>query len=593
MKKRDEMNKQYQWNVQSMYKNEEIWEKDFLEMRSKIKIISSYKNKLKNGASTLKEALDINFEVERKLEYLFTFAHLKHDEDIANEDNKIMFERILTLHHHYEELNSFLIPEILELPKDLLKSYLEDRQLEKYTFLLTDLIRKKEHYLSSEEEQIIALSQDALQTSYSTFSSFNNVDIDFPSIMVDGEEKKITHGSYFSFLINQNREIRKNAFKAYHQEFDKFSQTLCSLLQGTVKSNKYITKARKYDSCLQTSLFEDNIDTAVYKNVIKKTRDNIDKLHRYMRIKKEILNVDELHLYDVYVPLIKTIDKKIKYSDAVELLLESVKILGEEYTSVLEKGLKNDSWVDVYENANKRSGAYSSGCYDSYPFILLNYTDTLDDAFTLAHEAGHSMHTYFANKNNDYIYSNYPIFLAEIASTFNEQLLAKLLLEKSQNNDEKLYIIGNQIEDIRTTLFRQVMFAEFELFINECVENDIPLTVELLKSQYRKLNEFYFGEEVIVDPEVEIEWGRIPHFYYNFYVYKYATGLASSISLYDKVINGNDEDKNQYISLLKAGGSDFPLNILSKAGIEITEAKPIEDAILKFDKLLDNFENLL
>ena len=425
------------------------------------------------------------------------------------------------------------------------------------------------------------------------FRALNDSDLKFGFILDKKNNKhELTHSQYHSYLINKERDIREKAFKQYHIKFDEFPTTMASLLQGKVKEHIFFAKARNFDDTLSASLFYKNIDKTVYTNLIDAVRNKISSLHKYIKYRKEKMGLKEVHLYDMYVPFVESPEIKLNYSEAVDTLLNAVLPLGNDYTAALEKGLKTDGWVDKYENENKRSGAYSSGCYDTSPFILLNYNGTLSDARTLAHEAGHSMHSYYTTKYQSPVYGSYPIFLAEVASTFNEELFNHYLIKKAKSKKEIAYLLNSRLEEIRATLFRQTMFAEFELMIHSFVENDTPLTFQLLKKEYRKLNEFYFGKDVFIDDEIEIEWARIPHFYYNYYVYQYATGISAAIALYKKVTNGNEKDKNEYMGFLKAGSSKYPLDILKDAGVDMNSPEPINSAIDYFDELLEELKAL-
>ncbi|HOV15422.1 MAG TPA: oligoendopeptidase F, partial [Spirochaetota bacterium] len=472
------------------------------------------------------------------------------------------------------------------------KNYLSQSELKDFKFYLEKILRIKKHILSEKEEKILSLAGKALSTAEDAFRSLNDSDLKFGFIEHKGEKLEITHGQYYLYLISKDREIREKAFKQYHSKFDEFPTTLASLLYGEIKSHAFNAKVHNFETTLDASLFYKNIDTKVYTNLVDTVKKRIGSLHNYIAYRKQKMSLTELHLYDMYVPFIDTPEIKIDYNHAKNILLESVKILGTEYYETLKKGIEQQGWVDIYENENKRSGAYSTGSYDTFPYILMNYNNTLNSARTLAHEAGHSMHSYFTHKYQPPQYGHYPIFLAEVASTFNEELFNNYLIKQIRDKKELAYLINGRLEEIRTTLFRQTMFAEFELLIHKLVEDDVPLTFQLLKKEYKKLNEFYFGKDVVIDDEIEIEWARIPHFYYNYYVYQYATGISAAISLFNKVNNGNQKDVDEYIGFLKAGNSKFPIDILKDAGVDMTTPKPIDAAIDYFDSLLDKLKAL-
>jgi len=590
--KREEIQKEDKWNVEAIYESDQQWEKDFNIAKEKINEITQFKGKLKDSAKNIKNMIDKLTEIERFLNKIYLYAHMRHDEDTRNEKYKDMEERISTLLTKYDEISSYIGPELISIEDSIMNKYLDDEILRDYRFYLHKILRAKDHILSEKEEKLISMASNVFFSISDSFRSLNDADIKFGTIKIYDKELELTHSKYYTYLIDRNREIRKHAFKSYHNKFNEYPTTFASLLYGEIKSHYFYAKARNFKSSLEASLFYKNIDTKVYTNLIDTVRKGISALHNYLSYRKKRMGLDELHLYDVYVPFIEAVDIKFSYNEAQDTVLESVKLLGDEYYSTLKRGLKEERWVDKYENENKRSGAYSTGCYDSYPYILMNFNGTLNDAKTLSHEAGHSMHSYLTNKNQPFIYSGYPIFLAEIASTFNEELFIHYLIDKSKDKKEKAYLINSRLEEIRTTFFRQTMFAEFELLIHNLVENDIPLTFQLLKNEYRKLNEYYFGKDVVIDPEIEIEWARIPHFYYNYYVYQYATGISAAITLFKKVLNGGEKERNDYLNFLKSGNSKFPLDILKEAGIDMSTPEPIENTIRYFEELTEELKKL-
>ncbi len=562
------------WNVEAIYPSPDDWQKDF-EKAVKLPDFATYRGKL-SEETALKELLNKYFTTDRHLSKLYTYAHLRHDEDVANDFFKKNYAKISALCHKFREETSWIEPEILSLPKEI--------KLEEYQIFLEKLYRLRPHTLSADKEYILALAGKALDAPHKAFGAFNNADIKFPNLS-NGLE--LTHGKFQLYLRSPDRKIREEAFKAMHHSFAAYENTICELINGEIQRHVFERKARNYNSCLEAALFPHQIDVAVYTSLISSVKSNLPALHRYLKMRKEHLNVAELHLYDMYVPLVADVDFSFEYEEAEKLIIESVAPLGEEYQKILRKGLLKDRWVDRYENAQKRSGAYSSGCFDSMPYILMNYQKTLNDVKTLAHEAGHSMHSYLSNKNQPYQYSSYPIFVAEVASTFNEELLCWQLLSKLDDKKKRAYIINQKIDDIRATFFRQTMFAEFELKLHEWADQDIPLTPALLKEEYYKLNQEYFGPDVVVDKEVEIEWARIPHFYYNFYVYQYATGISAALSLSENLTQEN------YLKFLSSGCSKFPLDLLKLAGVDMKSSKPIEATIHRFEKLVKELQEIL
>jgi len=590
--KRNDIQKKDKWNVEAIYSSDANWEKVFKELKEDVKKIIQFKGKLKESALVIKQMLEVSIELDRTLGKVYTYAHMKHDEDSKNEIYKSFFDQSYNLSVEYDELSSWITPELIEIDDILMQKYLNSEELKPYKFNLEKIIRAKKHILSEKEEKILSMAGGALSTAEDVFSALNDADLKFGEIIKDGTKQELTHSRYYLYLIDKDRSVREQAFKQYHNKFDEFPTTMASLLYGEVKAHVFNAKAKNFKSTLEASLFYKNIDTSVYRNLIETVRKRIGSLHKYLSYKKRKMGLKELHLYDMYVPFVESPEIKMTYDEAQSSFLESVKLLGDEYSSILRDGLENKGWVDKYENENKRSGAYSTGAYDTMPYILMNYNGTLNSARTLAHEAGHSMHSYLTHTNQPPVYGSYPIFLAEVASTFNEELFNHYLLEKTTDKKEIAYLLNSRIDEIRATLFRQTMFAEFELLIHELVENGTPLTFQLLKKEYRKLNEFYFGKDVVIDSEIDIEWARIPHFYYNYYVYQYATGISAAIALYQRVINGGKKECEEYLGFLKAGNSKFPIDILKDAGVDMTTNKPVEDAINYFDSLLLQLEKL-
>lgn len=599
MKTRQEVPLEDKWNVENLYPDQKAWEEAFknfipLPQSPYWPSLQAFQGTFKENPSQVKKALDLLMKIDRELTKLYTYAHLRHDEDIANPEYKKSYEQILTIAHAFAQETAWFQPELLDLPETLLNEYLESPLLADYRFYLEKMLRMKKHTLSPDNEKLLAFAGQALQTSQKAFSAMNDADLKFGTVLdAKGALQPLSHATYGIYIRDQDRLLRERTFKQYHGQFQAYENTLCELLSGQIQNHLFQARARQFSSCLEAALYPKNIDTSVYHALIQAVHERLDVLHRYMKIRKQILNLDELHLYDLYVPLTSSIDVKMTYEEAEDIVIQSVAPLGAEYQEYLKKGFKEQRWVDPFENINKRSGGYSSGCYDSMPYILMNYKNLLRDVFTLAHEAGHSMHSLYSRKNQPYQYSDYPIFLAEVASTFNEDLLSRLMISQCQDIDTKIFLINQKIEDIRGTLFRQTMFAEFELLIHQHVEQGTPLTPLLLKEEYLKLNQYYFGPECIIDKEIEIEWARIPHFYYNFYVYQYSTGISAALALADKVLKGNDQDREAYLSFLKGGSSKYPIDMLKMAGIDMTSPSPVKEAIQTFENLLNELEHLL
>ncbi len=595
---REQVPFQDKWNVEGLYQTFEDWQSEFESSFPAGKTprwpeMEEYRERLADPAS-LKSCLDFIMNASRHLEKLYTYAHLRHDEDITNDTYKTAYQKIMSVAHEFAQETAWFEPVLLSLPKETLDNLLLAPLLTPYHFHLEKILRGKEHTLSADNEQLLALSGKALQTARKAFSALNDADFAFGTVQdSEGKVLELTHANYGLYVRSQDRHLRENAFKSYHGHYKKYENTLAELLSGQVETHVFNAKARKYTSSLQAALFPKNIDEEVYHALVTAVNENLGPLHKYMALRKKVLDLNELHLFDLSVPLIKDFDLSLTFDEALEAVISSAAPLGDFYHQALSKGLTQERWVDRYENKNKRSGAYSSGCYDSMPYILMNYKDKLRDAFTLAHEAGHSMHSLLSHQNQPFQYGDYPIFLAEVASTFNEALLTRYLLENARSREQKIFLINQQIEDIRATLFRQTMFAEFEWKIHTLAERQTPLTPALLSEEFYKLNTTYFGQQVFIDPEIGIEWARIPHFYYNFYVYQYATGISAALALSERVVNGGAKERDQYLSFLKGGSSRYPIELLKMAGVDMTTPAPVKAAIKKFETLVDELDDLL
>eukprot|EP00741_Cyanophora_paradoxa_P022096 tig00021434_g21331.t1 len=604
---RSEVPDENRWSVETLYSDTGLWEKEFEEVcrdgqEPRWPEIEGLKGRLGEGPEVLRKAFDVSFELQRKMMKLYTYAHLRFDEEITNDKHKGMQSRIMSVFYDYGERTAWLEPEILALSQETIDRYLASAELSPYAFHLEKLVRQKPHTLSPEMEAMLSQSGKALGTAGKAFGALNDADIKFQKVKDGkGSELELSHGLFGVYLRSPDRELRKNAFNELHNRFTAYENTLCELLNGAVQSHVFGAKARKYDSCLHSALAPNNIPVSVYKSLIAAVRNGIPALHKYVSLRKKMLakaeGADpasfELHLYDMYVNLIQDqAEMKFSWDEATKLVIDSVAPLGPEYQDALRAGLLEERWCDKYENRNKRSGAYSSGCFDSKPYILMNFQGQIQDLFTLAHECGHSMHSYLSRRNQPFHYADYSIFVAEVASTFNEALLANLMIRSAKSEAEKVYLINRRVEDIRATLFRQTMFAEFELMIHEFAEKNVPLTPSLLKEEYKKLNAFYFGKDATINEPIAIEWARIPHFYYNFYVYQYATGIAAAEYLADRVLNGGAKERDEYLSYLRGGSSKYPIDMLKVAGVDMTRAEPVEKVIGLFSKLVDDLEGL-
>lgn len=594
IKKRSEVDPKYTWDVDSMYSSENDWEDDFKKVSEKINEIKRYKGQILKDSTTLLEVLKLKDEISRTLHNLFAYANMKKDEDTSNSKYQGLTDRASSLIVKVEGALSFIVPELLSKDEDLIRRYIkEESQLKVYDHYLNEIIRQKKHILSEKEEAIIAQVGEVANGPENIFSMLNNADLEFPTIKDEnGDEITITHGRFIPLLENKDRRVREEAFKGLYNTYTKFRNTFASTLSTDVKKNIFYSKVRKYNSSLEASLDDNNIPVKVYDNLIKAVHNNLEYMHRYVKLRKKALGVDKLHMYDLYTPIVEDIDMNIDYQQAKEKVIEGLKPLGNKYNDIVKEGF-NSRWIDVYENKGKRSGAYSGGTYDSKPFILLNYQNTLDNVFTIAHEMGHSMHSYLSKTNQPYIYSGYSIFVAEVASTVNEALLMDYLLNNAKTKKEKLYILNHYLEQFRATVYRQTMFAEFEKIIHEEVEQGKSLTADNLSNIYKDLNKKYYGDEIVIDDEIAMEWARIPHFYYNFYVYQYATGFSAAIDLSQKILEDGNEAVDKYLNFLKSGSSDYPIEVLKKAGVDMTQEYPVDNALKLFGKLVDKMESLI
>ena len=592
LKKREEIDDKYKWKIDKVYKSIEDFEKDFEEVKKEAVKLQDYSGKLTNGEAIL-EYLKLNEKVSRKVENLFIYAHLKSDEDTSNATYQALMSKIDIYMAEFSSYTAFFVPEILALDDKFIMDEIDRiEEMHQYKFLFEDILKEKPHILSKEMEELLASASDCLDAPSAIHNMLTNADMTFGKIKdEEGNEVELTEGNYSSFIRSIDRNVRKAAFEKLFSEYEKFKNTLAASLTASIKTFNFNSKVRKYESALEASLQPNNIPLDVYKNAVKVMNDNVSSLHRYVKIKKELLNLDEIHMYDLYVPIIETQKEKVEFNDGVKIVLEALKPLGEEYLDIFKGGI-NDGWIDIYENKGKRGGAYSWGGYDTMPYVLLNYNNELEDVSTLAHEMGHSIHSYYSRKEQPYHYAGYTLFCAEVASTTNEKLLIHHLIEKENDEKKKLSLINTELEQIRTTVFRQLMFAEFELYTHESLEKGIPLTSEDYSKAWHELNVKYFGPEMIVDENIDIEWARIPHFYSDFYVYQYATGYAAASAFANAILEGKVNAVEKYKGFLKSGGSDYPIEILKKAGVDMTTKEPLEATIKRFNELLDMIEKV-
>jgi len=596
--RRQDIPDDHKWDLRPLFLSDDDWEKWVGEAESRIDSYAGYRGRLKDSVAVFKEVIDFHLSLTRKIERIYTYAHLKSDEDKSNQFYLGLHQRAVNLNTRLSESASFMTPEIQSIPQDQMNFFLADERLAEYKFYLEKILRYKPHTRSESAEQILAMSREMANAPAQVFGQLDNVDLDFGRIEdANGKEVELSHGNFSTFLINPDREVRRRSFFQYYQAYENHKHTLAATLLHSTKKDLFYSRVRYFDNCRASALFSDDIPEAVYDNLIETVKSNLAPLFKYLDFRKQALALSDLHFYDTYVPIVSDVAFDIPYEDAVEMGILALRPLGDEYCEVLQKGLLG-GWVDRYENRGKRSGAYSAGCYDSAPYILLNYeTRNLNSLYTLLHEGGHAMHSFYANEHQPYVDHDYTIFVAEVASTFNENLLSRYLLDYYKNDSLKtVYILNREIDNIRATLFRQTMFAEFEKITHSIVENYEPLTLDVITDTYRRLLEDYFGDTLALDPELNLECLRIPHFYSAFYVYKYATGISAAIALAEKVINEGKPARDAYLHFLKLGGSKFPLDELTEAGVEMASPEPIQRAITYFsdlvDRLIDAYQEL-
>lgn len=592
-KTRDEIETKYTWDLTLIYKTDEYFEKDYEKVSKEINDITRYQGILVKSASNLLGYLKLSNELERKLYKLYYYANLKNDQDTTNTKYQAMLGKVKNLLTKFEELDAYAQPELMSIDYSIIEKYYEEeKELKEYEFVLSNLFRFKKHILSKEVEEVLSSLSNSLNNSSETYELLTDSDMKFGKILDENnEEVELTESNYSVFLHSKDRRVRKEAFNKILTTYGEYKNTISSTFAGNVDTLTTLAKLKKYDSSLEAALFSDNVDKEVYNNLIKTVKDNLDVLYKYFKLKKDFLKLDEFHLYDQYVDLVEENTKKYTFLEAKDLVIEALSVLGEDYIKNLNKAF-DERWIDVYNNKGKRGGAYSSGFYDTKPYVLLNYEGTINDVSTLAHELGHSMHTYYSCLNNPYQYSSYKIFVAEVASTVNELLLNFHLLNKGSKEDKK-YILSNLMNLFKATIYRQTMFAEFERDMHNLKEQGGVLTNEVLCDNYYKLNLDYFGPDVVVDDEIKYEWERIPHFYYNFYVYKYAIGLSCACYIVDNILNKKEYALENYLKFLSSGGSDYPINELKIAGIDVTKKDVIESAIKMFDNFIEQFKELM
>ena len=594
LKTRDQIEEEFTWNLKDMYENDSLWESDLKLIEDKTAELVKYQGKVCESADNLLKVLELSAFILEKLTYAYSYAERLFDQDQGNATHQSMSQRVLGLVAKISAEISFVDPEILACDTcKLEKYYKSNKDLELYRKQIEEIQRLKEHTLSAELERVVAMTTEMSNSPTEIFEAFNNVDIKFPSIKgEDGEEVMITQGRFVPLLMSADRRVRKDTFKAYYDTLKGFINTLSASYSGEVKQRIFHSKIRNYESNLVAAVDANNVSPEVYDNLVTTVNANLDKLHAYVSLRKKCLKVDELHMYDIYTPMIADVAKKVTYQEAQETICKALAVLGDDYVDILKKGF-NSRWIDVYENQGKRTGAYSSTAYGCHPYMLLNYSDTFDDMFTTAHEMGHSIHSYYSNQAQPFIYSNYKIFVAEVASTCNEILLLEYLLKNCTDKKEKAYLLNHYLDSFKGTVYRQTQFAEFEKITNEMVEKGESLNAESLNTLYKDINDRYYGPDMVSDDEIAYEWARIPHFYYNFYVYQYATSFCAAVAIAEKILTEGEPAVAAYKKFLSSGCTEAPVELLKIAGVDLTTPAPIESALAKMGEIVKELEKLV
>ena len=592
--KRSEVREEDTWNVKDMYESMEDWEKELTAIRSIVDKVAEYEGKVVESAGSLLAVLSGLAEAGEKLGLAFNYAERLFDEDQTNTAHQAMNAKAYSAYAEMESRVAFVDPEIIAAPQELLERYYEESdELPLYRKQIEEIRRRKAHCLSAEMEKLLAMTAEMSQTPADAFSILSNADLVLPEIVDEnGEKVRLTSGRYGQFIQSADRRVRKDAFEAMYSTYKQFLNTFASLYNGNVKQQIFQAKARKYASTLEAAVDANHVSPDVYQNLIETVSQNLDKMHRYVSLRKKCLGTEDLHMYDIYTPMIPDMAKTISFEEAKETVLKALAPLGEDYVAKVKEGFEN-RWIDVYENQGKRSGAYSAGAYGCHPYVLLNYNGTLDDVFTLAHEMGHAMHSYYSNETQPYIYAEYKIFVAEVASTCNEILLMEYLLEHTTDQKERAYLLNHYLDSFKGTVYRQTQFAEYEMLTNRMSEEGESLNADNLSNLYLELNKKYYGNEIVSDDEIAYEWARIPHFYYNFYVYQYATSYCAAYSVAHKILEEGAPAVERYKKFLSSGCSQAPIELLKIAGVNLETPAPIQDALDAFGKIIDEMTVLV
>ena len=592
LKKRSEVAPEDTWATEDLYANDELWHADFQKAKEYLEAVEKYRGHLGDSPELLYDYLKSGDELDVLMDSLANYAGRKHDEDTTNPVYQAMHAQLMSFYSELSAAYSFAKPELVSVPEETYRKFFEEKpELKLYEREIQKTLRSRAHTLSAEEEKLLAAAGDMARVPSEVFSVMNNADLKFP-VVPDGEggEIRLTHGNYIRLIESGDRSVRKAAFEGLYSVYDQFKNTSAALLYGHVREQVFYARQHKYGSAMEAALYDNEIPVEVYKNLISTVNENMGLMYRYMAVRKKLLGVDELHMYDVHTPMVSGTDRKVSFEEAKKIVYEALAPLGEEYRSHLKEGFEN-RWIDVYENEGKCSGAYSAGAR-KHPYVLMNYAGNLDSVFTLAHEMGHALHSWYSNHEQPVVYSNYRIFVAEVASTCNEALLMQYLLKNTKDEKERAGLLNHAMDDFRSTLYRQTMFAEFEMMIHEMAEGGEALTAEILNRKYYEMNKRYFGPDTTVDPQIALEWSRIPHFYYNFYVYQYATGYSAAMALSARILAEGESAVKDYIRFLSGGSSADALSLLKMAGVDMSTPEPIEKALRVFAGYLDEMEKL-
>lgn len=591
---REEVPEELTWDLTKIYKDDVEFERAFSEIAVDLKEAEKYQGTLANGAKAFLDAIEYVLSIARKIEKLSVYSHLKNDQDTANTVYQGLYAKANNLYAQASEAVSWFDPEVLTLSDEMIWGYFDQEpRLEVYRYFIQQIVDNREHVLPAEQEALLAGAGEVFGAPGNTFAVLNNADLKFPVLEDEnGEKVQLSHGLYGQLLESTTRSVREQAFKGLYGTYDQYRNTFAQLLSTNIKSHNYKAKIHHYESARKAALSANHIPEDVYDTLVKVVNEHLPLLHRYMKLRKRLLNLDTMHMYDVYTPILGEAPIRYTYEQALEKAKVALEPMGSEYLAIVDEAFSN-RWIDVVENKGKRSGAYSSGSYDTMPYILLNWNDRLDQLFTLVHEMGHSVHSYFTRKNQPYVYGDYSIFLAEIASTTNENILTEYLLKTETDPRVKAYVLNHYLDGFKGTIFRQTQFAEFEHFMHEEDAKGTPLTSEFLSESYGDLNAKYYGPDVARDPEIKLEWSRIPHFYYNYYVYQYSTGFSAASALAKKILSGEPQALENYLNYLKSGSSDYPIEVMKKAGVDMTQAAYIEDAMKVFEQRLNELEALV